>query len=146
MGAVAGSLELPPEIEPLIPFDKSWLMRLGVIDLLLYCDDMATFLNHHENLSTDLQALARASEQWREGSPSDVGESGTLYRFLQFAAWDLGEDRTFIRRGTMEGRDITQDPSIVSLPLAELLKLDNGTSQWASAAVLLGNQETPPEP
>lgn len=141
------TLLLPPSVEKIIPFDKSWLMRLGVLDLLLDNPDTEAFLfEHRDNLSTDLQALAHASQQWRDGTDIDVGESGTLFRFLQFAAWKNDEDRTFIKKGTLSTRQITSDPSIVELNLSELLKLDNGTSQWASAAVLLGNTELPNEP
>lgn len=38
------------------------------------------------------------------------------------------------------------DPNIVNYSLEELLKLDNGTSQWASAAILLGNKERIEDP
>lgn len=140
------ALTLPDEIEELIPLDKSWMIRLGVLDLLHGYDDMERFLEAEESLNTDLQALLRASRQWRKGERIDVGESGTLYRFLQFAAWKRGENRLLIRSGTLKGRAVTRDPTIVHMPLTELLKLDNGTSQWASAAVLLGNNEAPPKP
>jgi hypothetical protein len=33
------------------------------------------------------------------------------------------------------------NPEIINLPIKEILKLDNGTSQWASASVLLGSKE-----
>ena len=44
-------------------------------------------------------------------------------------------------QGTLAHRKITDDSSIVNLSQVELLKLDNGTSQWGSAAVLLGDTE-----
>jgi hypothetical protein len=102
------------------------------------------FLQSQTSLSTDLEALLRTSLQWKHNQPLDVGESGTLYRFLQFADWKQGGKRTFIRSGTLKQRKITSDPSIISRSIAELLLLDNGTSQWASAAVLLGNDEPKP--
>src|SRR5690606_5288584 len=95
-------------------------------------------------LSEDLQALLRIGPQRRAGEPLDVGESGTLFRFLQFAAWKRGEDRQFIKRGTLKHRPLTVSPDITTWPLDRLLELDNGTSQWASAAVLMGNQERQP--
>lgn len=140
---------LLPELERYIPYDKSWMIRMGILDMLHGYDDINRTLDEHDQaaLGTDLQALNHAIKQWREGSTRiDVGESGTLYRFLQFAAWSQGRDAEFIKHGTLADRPMTHDPSIVHLPLAGLLQLDNGTSQWASAAVLLGNIEALPEP
>ncbi len=134
------------QLEQYIPLDKSWLMRLGFLDVLDGRHDIDEFLQALPDASADLRALARASQQWRDGGDIEVGESGTLYRFLQFAAWLRGEDRVFVKTGTLKDREMTDDSSIVNLPLAELLLLDGGTSQWASAAVLLGNNETPPDP
>lgn len=134
------------QLEHYIPLDKSWLMRLGFLDILAGRHGIDEFIQALPDASTDLRALARASRQWREGSDIEVGESGTLYRFLQFAAWLRDEDRVFVKTGTLRDREMIDDPSIVNLPLAELLLLDGGTSQWASAAVLLGNDETPPDP
>lgn len=146
MGIETNHYSLPPDVERLLPLDKSWLMRLGVIDLLLDCEPAVMLQDAHEGVGTDVQALIHAGEQWRDGTAIEVGESGTLYRFLQFAAWKSGDDREFIRSGTLKDRDIVQDPEIVHLPLVKLLKLDNGTSQWASAAVLTGSKEPSPQP
>ena len=135
------SLHTPEHIEHFIPYDKSWMIRMGLLDMMHGYDDINRLLDDERHLGTDLQALNRATKQWREGDEIDVGESGTLYRFLQFAAWQAGRDIHFIKHGTLVDRPIASDPGIVSLPIAELLRLDNGTSQWASAAVLLGNAE-----
>ncbi len=132
------------QLESLIPYDKSWLIRLGVLDLLNGYDDIDKFLEQQKTLSDDLLALRKALKQWRDNEDIDAGESGTLYRFLQFASWMLNRDDKFIKHGTLKDRKINNDYSIVDLSLAELLKLDNGTSQWASAAVLFGNEEDPP--
>lgn len=142
------TLVLPDQSLAFIPFDKSWMIRLGFLDLQHQRTDMEDFLSNEDprSLPDDLHALARASRQWREGDPINVGESGTLFRFLQFAAWRRGEDREFIKQGNLQERPIASDPNIVHLPLAKLLLLDNKTSQWASASVLMGNRETPPKP
>jgi hypothetical protein len=125
----------------LIPLDKSWMMRVGVLDIIHGYSDIIFFLEDQFELSDDLAALLRAAQAWGTEDEIDVGESGTLYRFLQFTSWKLGLPKTFIKYGTLLTRKISNDPSIVNLPLKELLLLDNGTSQWASAAVLLGNEE-----
>lgn len=130
-------------MDALIPYDKSWLMRLGLLDILHGRHQIEQFVIDNPSVSDDIQALARASQQWRANQPIDVGESGTLLRFLQYATWARQEDRVFIKSGTLENRRITNDPSIVGLSLNELLELDNGTSQWASAAVMLGNNQKP---
>jgi len=125
-----------------IPLDKSWTIRLGVLDLIHGCDDCVKFLDQQENLGDDLQALKRCVIAWKENKPLDVGESGTVYRFLRFASWKLRKKVSFIKRGTLQKREIYDNPDIVNYSIKELLKLDNGTSQWANAAVLLGAPAT----
>lgn len=123
-----------------IPLDKSWIIRMGVLDLINNNDKTVKFLEKQNDLCDDLKALLGALKSW-ENNEINVGESGTLYRFLKFASWKLGLDKKFILRGTLKERKICDDPEIVNLSLEELLKLDNGTSQWASAAVLMGNDK-----
>ena len=123
-----------------IPLDKSWIIRMGVLDYFDGQDYIFEFLDMRDNLCDDLQALSRALKSWNSGEV-DVGESGTLYRFLKFASWKFGLDKKFILAGTLKQRKICDDPKIVGLSLEKLLELDGGTSQWASAAVLFGNKE-----
>ena len=124
-----------------IPLDKSWMIRMGTLDAIYGYEDTTLFLKRQSLLSDDLQALYCACRLWRTNEPIDVGESATLFRFLRFAAWKFGLDKKFILRGTLKKRRITDNPEIIHWPLADLLKLDNNTSQWASAAVLFGNKE-----
>jgi len=128
-------------MEKYIPLDKSWIIRMGVLDLVNNKNEIISFLNNQDNLGDDLIALKRVAENWNSSLELDVGESGTLYRFIRFALWKLGKENKIIKRGTLVNRNITDDSKIVNLSLNELLKLDNGTSQWASASVLLGNTE-----
>ena len=129
------------EIEKYIPFDKSWIIRMGVLDILHGYKDIQTFLNKQNNLGDDLLALKRVSETWSLDKPLDVGESGTLFRYLQFAIWKLNLNKTLIKKGTLTKREICNNPEIVNWPLNKLLELDSGTSQWGSASILLGNKE-----
>jgi hypothetical protein len=125
-----------------IPLDKSKTIRSGVLDALSGRDSTLTLLRSQPILSDDLKALLRASEEWLSNERViHVGESGTLYRFLKFASWKYGLDKSFVLEGTLRDRRICDDPRIINLPILELLKLDNRTSQWASAAVLMGNRE-----
>lgn len=124
-----------------IPPDKSWMNRVGVLDIQHGYDDITKFLGSQDKLSDDLEALYRASIDWKSSDTVYVGESATLYRFLKFASWKLGKNKKFILDGSLKKRKICNNPEIVSYSLEELLKLDYGTSQWASASVLLGNEE-----
>lgn len=124
-----------------IPLDKSWMIRMGVLDLLNGYDDSIQFLENQNNLNNDLVSLLQASKEWRSSKDIHVGESGTLYRFLRFASWKLGLNKNFIMEGTLKTRKICDNPKIIDWSIPELLKLDNETSQWASASALLGNKE-----
>jgi hypothetical protein len=130
-----------------IPLDKSWIIRMGVLDLIHGKKDCIKFLRNVPELNEDLKALYKASVDWSKKQEIDVGESGTLYRFLQFASWELGLNKRFILHGTLKERKICDNPDIVNWPIADLLMIDGknpkkrGTSQWASAAVLMGSQE-----
>ena len=124
-----------------IPLDKSWIIRVGVLDVLNGYDDINLFLNQQSNLGSDLSALKRAVGVWKTKKSIDVRESGTLYRFLQFASWKYGLQKEFVLRGTLKKRSVTKNSKIINWPLKKLLRLDGGTSQWASAAVLAGSKE-----
>lgn len=124
-----------------IPLDKSWIIRMGILDMVNGYDDIQKFLEIQENLGDDLFALKRAAIDWKSDKPLDVGESGTLYRLLKFASWKLGLNKKFTTQGTLSSRKIADDPSMITLSQKELLTLDNNTSQWASASVLLGDAE-----
>lgn len=126
-----------------VPFDKSWIIRMGILDLINGRDNIISFLEeNYGQLSSDLKALFRALKQWNSGESIEVGESGTLYRFLKFASWKLRLNKKFILSGTLINRKICDNQEIINWPLKRLLTLDNGTSQWASASVLMGNNKT----
>ena len=124
-----------------IPLDKYWLMRMGFLDILNGKDDIKKILGKEKNLGGDLKALLNVANSWQIKDEIEVGESGTLFRYLQFAIWKQNLHKKLIRKGTLLKREICNNPKIISWPLADLLKLDNRTSQWASAAILLGNEE-----
>lgn len=124
-----------------IPLDKSWIIRMGILDIVNGYDDIQKFLTTQENLGDDLLALKKASERWKFDKDIDVGESGTLYRLLKYVSWKQELHKNFILQGTLKRRKINDAQVVVRLSQSELLKYDNGTSQWASAAVLLGDPE-----
>lgn len=119
---------------------------MGILDIVNGYRDIEKFLSKQENLGDDLLMLKNVSKVWKTNKPVLVGESGTLYRFLRFASWELSLDKKFLISGTLKKRKLNNDPSIVNLSQKELLQLDNNTSQWASAKVLLGDHERLPKP
>lgn len=133
-------------IESFIPLDKSWIIRMGILDLLHNYNDAICFLEKQGELNSDLESLLRALKDWNKKNIINVGESGTLYRFLKFIIFKKGLKKKIICRGTLKNRKICNDPAVVNWPLKKLLTLDNGTSQWASAAVLAGDQATIKKP
>jgi len=114
---------------------------MGILDLINGYSDIALFLEKQKDLNDDLMALKKVCDNWEKNTTIDVGESGTLYRFLQFASWKLGLNKEFITHGTLKKRDTTDNSDIINYSLTDLLELDNQTSQWASASILLGNKE-----
>ncbi len=141
--------EKPRWVEDYIPLDKSWIIRMGVLDLFNGNKDrIKNFLGSQKDLGGDLLALKGVIETWGTDEPVDVGESATLYRILQFASWKLNLNKKFITHGTLTERlkNMTKDPNTVNLSLNQLLALPEKTSQWATASVLLGNKERIPNP
>lgn len=134
------------KIEKYIPLDKSWTIRMGILDLINGYSDTLNFMTKQDTLSDDLVALKRVCKIWEDKESVDVGESGTLYRFLQFVSWKYNLNKRFVKHGTLKSRKICNNPAIVDYSLKELLRLDNNTSQWASAAVLCGDEERLPSP
>jgi len=126
-----------------IPLDKSWIIRMGILDLINKYNDINKFLANQKNLGDDLIALKRVAEDWNSEKPLNVGESGTLYRFVRFILWKSRSSREIIKEGTLKTREICNNPEIIDWPISKLLTLDNHTSQWASASVLMGNTEKP---
>lgn len=121
-----------------IPLDKSWIIRMGVLDLLNNYNDIFEFLKVRQNeLSDDLQALHRALKSWKAGEQNiDVGESATLYRFLKFTSWVLGENKRFILRGTLQKRKtsfVPQQPEDYCFARTfGLITKEQGKSLWPS--------------
>lgn len=128
-----------------IPLEKSWLIRMGVLDIVHGRSQIADELGSCPvgSLGTDLEALLRAAKSWHKGAEINVGESGTLYRFLMFANWKFSINIEFKTEGTLQGRKLTVDGSVVEMSIDELLQLDAHTSQWASAAVLFTDVQRP---
>jgi hypothetical protein len=124
-----------------LPLDKSWIIRMGFLDLINSYTDIIGFLDSQIDLGDDLLALKRLANSWHSGTAINVGESGTIFRFLQFYLWKNKLDREIIKQGTLKEREIYNISEIVDWPLKKLLTLDDGTSQWASASVLAGNPE-----
>ncbi len=114
---------------------------MGILDLVNNYSDTKDFLDKQKTLGEDLLALKRTAENWENNKPLDVGESGTIYRFVRFYLWKNNIKREIIRQGTLKTRKICDNSEIVNWPPEKLLELDNKTSQWASMAYLLGDRK-----
>jgi len=122
-------------IEQFAPLDKSYCIRMAVLDLLTNRDDTLRFLGKQKDseLCTDLSSVL-----WLDARQT---ESATLFRLMTFAAWKFQRPELLMRKeGTLKTRKICDDPTIVTWSQEDLLTLDNGTSQWASAAVICGDE------
>ncbi len=140
------------EISGYIPLDKSWVIRMGVLDLINGYTDINSFLENQKDLGGDLRALGRVIETWNdESKPLDVGESGTIYRFVRFNTWKNNSPREIKTSDTLVKRiargAMCSNPQIVDWSPEKLLELDSKTSQWATMAYLNGDRrqvENPP--
>ena len=52
------------DLKDYIPLDKSWIIRMGVLDIIQGYDDITSFLDSQDNLGGDLKALRRVVESW----------------------------------------------------------------------------------
>lgn len=115
------------------------MIRMGMLDLQAGSDRSLEFLTGRSaKLGDDLLALRSILQNWHTGGPLDVRESGTLYRFVQYYCWLSNDPRKIATHGTLKNRQLYSDASVLKMSLKQLLRLDGGTSQWASAAVLFG--------
>lgn len=131
-----------------IPLDKSWIIRIGVLDMIYGYREINRFLDVQTDLADDLLALKRACVLWNTDASIDVGESATLLRYLRFASWKFGLNKGFIKKGTLKRRRISNNPRLIHRSQRDLLKRIEDesapTTQWASAAVLLGDEDRLP--
>ena len=129
----------------LIPLAKYWSLRLGFLDIINDTHLFIPQIEDREDIGDDIKVMIQASKNWKVNNEINVGEAGFLFRLLQFASWKYGLGKRFIKEKTLKNRAICDNPEIVSWPISELLKLDDNTTQWASAAILTGNKEDAPD-
>jgi len=129
------------ELSKYMPLDKSWIIRMGFLDLINGYDDITKFLDKEKDSGDDMIALKRVVRDWNTNKPLYPGESATIYRFGRRASHTLGLNKKFILRGTLieRAKKFPRIKDIANKSIRELLDL--GTSQEASAAVLMGNKE-----
>lgn len=129
----------------LIPISKYWSMRMGFLDIINGTRHFIPLIEGRDDLGDDMKALIHVSKDWPVKKEINAGEGGAVLRYLQFASWKYGLGKTFVKEKTLKNREICSNQEIVNWPIAKLLKLDNNTPQWASAAILLGNKEETPK-
>lgn len=131
------------DIEKFAPLDKSWVIRCLCMDIFHGVTDGYKVLET-QLVSHDISRAIDAAQSWKTSSTINVGESATLLRFLRYISWITATPKDFIAEGTLLTREVTNDPTIISLSLADLLTLDKGTSQWASIAYICGKRDNIP--
>ncbi|MAG40189.1 hypothetical protein CMI41_04450 [Candidatus Pacearchaeota archaeon] len=128
-----------------IPTDTGGLIRVGMLDLTrgYGARDIINVLGGLPKLGTDARDLRNTANYWDEASPLEL-ESGTLFRQLWFYFTKNRINRKLIPTGTLIERveRMPLDHDQVNWPLAKLGTLEGGTSQWQTAAILLGNKES----
>jgi hypothetical protein len=130
-------------IEHLLPIDKSHAIRCLCLDLLNNRFNFVKLLRN-KRLPDDIKHAVKAIDEWHTKKEVYVGESATLLRFLRYIAWTQKRDKKFILDGTLKSRKISDNGDIIYLHTKELLKLDSGTSQWASIAYICGRRDKLP--
>lgn len=132
--------EVEAAISEFIPLDKSWIIRMGIQDLTQGYRDIGDFLKTQKDLGKDLVALSRVVEDWNGEGPLNVGESGTIYRFVRFYLWQEGSNRPLVTEKTLTKRaseEICDDHDLINWSPEKLGELDHGTTQWQTMAYLL---------
>ncbi len=130
-----------------MPECKAWTIRGGVKALQEGKDVVLRHLESKNYTTGDLGSLRRASQAWLAGAKDiPVGESRTLLICLTVEAKRRAVSKNFIREGTLKDRQIAQCPEIGRLPPEALLQLDGGTTQWATAMYLAGDQRRVEKP
>ena len=124
-----------------IPYDKGEANRYGFLNMINHKDHTLNQIDEirstGRDVNQDINSLYISTvNYWQPWDRIYVGESGTIYRFIQFRFWQKNEERKFVKQGSLIGRELYDDPNIVNKKLSELKKLD--TTQWVSAAILNG--------
>lgn len=136
--------------ERYLPLSKSRAIRIMFLERVNGRTDTANELfelNKTSQQPDDIIAMINACRVWENSPHISTGESGTAFRFLRFFGWKTDCRKSICRSGTANNRPIHMNREIVDWPIHRLLTLDNGTSQWASAATLCGDPtriENPP--
>ena len=120
------------EQQALLPWHKSLIIRFAFLDLIAGIPERSIrwLDDHYDELGDDLRALLRTLKQYLAGENLDVGESDTLRVFWIKFLEHTNEKRKIITRGTLDNRD----------------PLDQESSKWASADVLLGKRPPAVDP
>ena len=128
-----------------IPIDTGGLIRVGMLDLTRgygACDLVKT-LDSMGELGTDARDLRNLATSWNSVEPIEM-ESGTLFRIAWFYFTKMNIPRQIIPVRTLVKRveKMELDPDMVNWSLAKQGTPEGGTSQYQTAAILFGNQET----
>lgn len=89
----------------------------------------------------DIAAAINVSRQLKTGGILDPGDSRTLLIMLRMLLWSTKTTRKVCLSPMQVARQVEDDPEIATWTLEKMLTLSNGTTQFASAAILLQNRK-----
>ena len=142
------SKDLYEKMKDTIPIDTGGLIRVGILDLTRrhgpdYLIKVLKNIESSEGLGTDTQDLMNVAINWDKTTPLEM-ESGTLFRILWFYFNKNNIERQIVPVRTLVNRveKMSLNPEIKYWPLAKLGTLEGGTTQYQTAAILMGNNET----
>ena len=139
-----------------IPLDlqanhKSRGIRGAFLDYQVGSHEVVNRLASDPNQCDDLLATVDAIEDLEARRNMRVRNAGTLCRIAVMGIWLRGLGLEVIKGDELAARPMTDDPRIANLSQAELLAsplvaADKGTTQWASAKAIWGDDDRLPTP
>lgn len=139
--------ELPTPIEQCLPVEKSWYGNLA-FQALIEGNSLVikSIQSYGLLLPRDVINVCNSSEQILRGETEIyVGEGGAWARKLAYGNAKFGWGLTIVKDGTLVGRPDEFKPEMVDASVDELRRLNKGSSQLASAAVLTGSTDAMPD-
>lgn len=133
------------EILEYIPWDKTWIGTMAMLDLTRgFSQNITNFLDSQnpKELGGDFKTYRQLIVDWpnRYYKSLNAGQSGKCLRFIRFYSWLNGITlQPNITETLKDGRidEITNNQNIINFSPEQLMTLDHHTTQWASIQYIL---------
>jgi hypothetical protein len=128
---------LLPDFEATIPLDKTYMrIMLALDDMHSFTDTDEIIQPYNSELPDDTRMFRLALEDYSADEPIRVGEGGANYRTMLYRSLIDSTPRSFVKDGSLVGRNIYQEVDLLTMTNTQLLGLNRGTSQYLSARFL----------